>query len=246
MRHGLVGILVMLGVLLLAVGCSTAASIDTAETTTPTSTTVPETTSTTVPPTTLAETTTTTVAEAKPVVSEELLALLDTYETAYNTGDETAFRSLFAADFSSANPNDTGTRQTVEERIAWMTNSQIQESTLSIERCIPTSYGAQCQFVHSGVVEDAIYFGSLINTVQVYAEDDKITQMLITYQPTYELQVKHGQQVLDWVAENYPDDRPNMSIIAIGIVNDQHGQDPVEVVELWTKYAPLWADAGRP
>lgn len=71
MKHGLAGILVMLGVLLVAGGCSTATGAESVDTTTSTSTTVTETTSTSVPPTTLAETTTTTTVPDTTTTTED-------------------------------------------------------------------------------------------------------------------------------------------------------------------------------
>jgi hypothetical protein len=131
--------------------------------TTPSTTQAPTPTTTeALPPTTVAtdEVTVTTIApivEADPVIPGELIALLDTYETVFNAGDEATFRALFAADFSWVRPEDSsGYRFLVDERVARMTNSRIQESTLSIENCVPTSEGAYCWFICSGAVETAL------------------------------------------------------------------------------------------
>ena len=222
--------------------------------TTPSTTQAPPPTTTEVlPPTTVAaeEAAVTTIApivEADPVIPGELIALLDTYETVFNTGDEATFRALFAADFSWVRPEDSsGYRFLVHERVGRMTNSRIQESTLSIENCVPTSEGAHCWFIYSGAVETALYFGPVTNGVRVHAVEGKITEMFIAEQQNVqELQDTHGRRMLAWVAERFPDDRAKMWLVGIGVVNDGNGRDPVEVVELWTKYLPLWAEAGRP
>jgi hypothetical protein len=190
--------------------------------------------------------TVTTVAEVEFVMTDEVVALLDSYEAAFNARDEAAFRSFFAPDFWRADPSSLEWKQSVEYMVNMMLNSRVQETTLSIEDCTPSDEGAQCKFKYAGAVEQALYFGPIIDTVQVHIVEGKIPDMLITEWETGDLQERSGQKVLDWVEENFPEDRPKMAIVAIGVVNDQFGLDPVEVLELWSKYVPLWAEAGRP
>ena len=130
--------------------------------------------------------------------------------------------------------------------VAIMTNSRIQETTLSIEDCVPTTEGARCKFVYAGAVEEALYLGPIRDTVTVSIADGEITHMLIKEWDTGFMQEVNGQKVLDWVEENFPDDRQKMTMVAIGVINDHFGADPIEVMELWAKYVPLWAEAGRP
>ena len=223
--------------------------------TTPSTTQPPPPTTEALPPTTVAtdeaveEVTVTTIApivEADPVMTEEVVALLDGYETAFNSGDEATFRSFFAADFWRADPSSVEWRQSVEYMLHMMTNSRIQGTTLSIENCTPTAEGARCEFVYDGAVEQGLYYGPIRDTVITFIDGGEVTHMLITEWETGDLQERSGQKVLDWVEENFPDDRPKMSIVAIGVANDQFGLDPIEVVELWAKYVPLWTEAGRP
>ena len=223
--------------------------------TTPSTTQPPPPTTEALPPTTVAtdeaveEVTVTMIApivEADPVMTEEVVALLDGYETAFNTGDEATFSSFFAADFWRADPSSVEWRQSVEYMMHMMTNSRIQGTTLSIENCIPTAEGARCEFVYDGAVEQGLYYGPIRDTVIVFVDDGEIDHMLITEWETGDLQERSGQKVLDWVEENFPEDRPKMQIIAIGVVNDQNGLDPIKALELWGKYVPLWTEAGRP
>lgn len=130
--------------------------------------------------------------------------------------------------------------------VAMMTNSRMQETTLSIESCTPTSEGARCEFVYAGAVEQALYFGPIKDSVRVFIADGEITHMLITEWETGDMQEVNGQKVLDWVEKSLPDDRPKMTIVAIGVINNQLGRDPIEVVELWATYVPVRAEAGRP
>jgi hypothetical protein len=215
----------------------------------------PPTTTEALPPTTVAtdeaveEVTVTTIApivEAEAVMTDEVVALLDSYQTAFNAGDEATFNSFFAEDFWRADPTSLDWWQPVEYMLHMMTNSHIQGTTLSIENCTPTAEGARCEFVYDGAVEQGIYYGPIRDTVTVFIDGGEVTHMLITEWETGDLQERSGQKVLDWVEENFPDDRPKMSIVAIGVVNDQLGLDPIEVVELWAKYVPLWTEAGRP
>jgi len=212
----------------------------------------PPTTTEALPPTTVAaaeEAIVTTIApivEAEPVMTDEVVALLDNYQTAFNTGDEAAFTSFFAADFWRADPSSVEWRQSAEYMLHMMTNSRIQGTTLSIENCTPTAEGARCEFVYDGAVEQGLYYGPIRDTVITFIDGGEVTHMLITEWETGDLQERSGQKVLDWVEENFPEDRPKMQIIAIGVVNDQNGLDPIEALELWGKYVPLWTEAGRP
>ncbi len=186
------------------------------------------------------------LAEVEPVMDESVVALLDRYEETFNTGDEETFRSFFADGYWRADPGSTEWRQSVDYMVNMMTNSRIQGTTLSIEKCTRTDDGAQCKFVYAGLVEEALYFGPIKDSVTVFIADDEITHMLITEWETGDMQERNSQKVLDWVEENFPEDRPKMAMIGIGVINDHFGRDPIEVVELWAKYVPMWAEAGRP
>lgn len=196
------------------------------------------------PPTTQAvveESTATTVApvvEAEPVMTDELLALLDSYETAFNNGDEAAFRALHTADARNVDEGNPGNNISLDRMVEEMMNLRRQESTLAIEDCAATSYGARCRFVYSGVVETALFDRPVTNTYALYIDGSQITELGM--KATSLVSGDPWQQVLDWVEENFREDRKDMILPNI---RDLLAFDDSE---LWLKYAPLWAEAGRP
>ncbi|TDI53485.1 MAG: hypothetical protein E2O95_02855 [Acidobacteria bacterium] len=202
------------------------------------------------PPTTQAVvegTTATTVApvvEAEPVMTDELLAFLESYEAAFNNADEVAFRALHTADARLVFEFNPGNNVTLDRLVEEMLNLRRQETILTIEDCIAASHGAQCNFVYSGPVETALWLGPVVNTNTFYIDGGQITEIGMrsstngavsggNLQDSFEL-------VLDWVERNFPEDRRNM--IRPGVRDLLAFDDS----ELWLKYAPLWAEAGRP
>jgi len=78
----------------------------------------------------------------------------------------------------------------------------------AIEDCVATSYGANCRFVYSGAVEIALFYGPVVNTYALYVDRGTITGLELR-----STTIQAGdpwQQVLDWVEENYPEDRGEM------------------------------------
>jgi hypothetical protein len=132
------------------------------------------------PPTTLVadeaaeEETVTTATEVGLVMTDEAVALLDSYEAAFNAGDEATFRSFFSPDFWRADPGFLDYKQPAGYMVNMMRNSRVQQTTLSIEDCTRTDEGAQCKFIYAGAVEQALYFGPIIDTVEVHIVDGTI------------------------------------------------------------------------
>jgi len=203
----------------------------------------------TTPPTTQAaveesvdEATATTVApvvEAEPVMTDEILALLTNYEAAFNNADDAAFRALYRPGAVMVDEDNPGLNVSLDKLVAQMMDLRRQESSLALEDCAATSYGALCNFVYSGAVETALFLGPLTETYALHIDRGQITELgwrSWTVGPNED----PWQHVRDWVEENFPEDRKNMLDSKDVFVLAS------EDSELWLKYAPLWAEAGRP
>lgn len=178
------------------------------------------------------------VVEAEPVMTPEVLALIGDYEAAFSASDEAAFRAIHSEDARTVDPSNVGGNSiTLDRMVDEMMNLRVQESTLEIEGCTATSSGARCDFVYSGVVEDALFDGSITNSVALRIESGRISEHGLTVQS---VQGDPWQQVLDWVEENFPEDREEM------VLPNLRDILAYEDSELWLEYAPLWAEAGRP
>jgi len=194
------------------------------------------------PPTTEAASPTTVapVVEAEPVMTDEILALLTNYEAAFNNADAAAFRALFTPDARFVQERNPGNTVSVDRLVGEMVNLRRQESTLALVDCTATSYGARCKFVYSGAVETALFYGPATNTIALYIDGGQITELGLRATSLPGVIPDPWQQVLDWVEENFPEDREDM---ISPMINDILAS---EDSELWLKYAPLWQEAGRP
>jgi len=180
------------------------------------------------PPTTVA-------AVAEPEMTDELLALLESYEAAFNDGDADSFRSLFSVDARREDSRDPGNTVSVDRIVDEMLWLGVRESSLDLDvsNCVATDVGADCEAAYSGPVETAMYeTGLLLRTYQLWVEDGKITRIKercdngdcrIQMSVVRWVQETHRVRLIDW----WP-------VLA--------GDD----AELWVEYAPLWAEAGRP
>jgi len=197
------------------------------------------------PPTTVAaeELSTTTEApvveaEPEPEMTDALLALVESYEAAFNSGDEEAFRSLFVDGVRRVVPTNPGLTTFLDKIVAEMINLDRQESTLAIEECTAMQDGVSCRFTFSGPVELALFGGPVTNTMRLHLDDGG----RIVEEDLRPFAAVNGpwRKVLDWVETNYPEVRAQM--IEPGFRDILAYEDSA----LWLEYAPLWAEAGRP
>jgi hypothetical protein len=193
------------------------------------------------PPTTVAaieEPTPTTVApvvDAEPVMTDEIIALLESYESAFNAGDAEAFRALFAVDARRADSRDPGNTVSVDKMVDEMLWLGVRASSLDLDigNCVAISDGARCEAAYSGPVEAAMYAeGVLERTYRLQIADGAITGIgetcpasdcRVQMNLAYWAKENHGVRLVDW----WP-------VLA--------GTD----AELWLEYAVLWGEAGRP
>ena len=182
------------------------------------------------PPTTVAA-----AAVEEPVMTDEIVALLESYEAAFNDGDTNRFRLLFSADARRVDSRDPGNSVSLDKIVDEMLWLGVRESTLDLNtsNCAATSYGVRCEAEYSGPVEAAMYEnGLLLRTYRLHIDDGKITEIeeactnddcRVQMSVAIWAENAHGVRLVDW----WP-------VLA--------GDD----AELWLEYAPLWADAGRP
>jgi hypothetical protein len=175
------------------------------------------------------------------VMTDELIAVADAYESNFNGGDVEAFRALFSSDVRRIGVPDEGSRKSLDFIVDEMTNLRRRASLLAIGDCEARSYGLACSFELSGPVELALFNEPLPYQVNLWlGEDGKIVKEVRNIVIDGVQLRSPWHAVLRWMQENHLDVRAQMK------ERNDGAALAYEDGEIWLEYAPLWAEAGRP
>lgn len=220
---------------LLAAACSS--SDDTPnDTDAATDTTVATTTAT--PTTTVAvieETTTTT--EVTPTVSDAQSATITAYETAWNDGDEDAFRTLFAPGAVVEVPVFFDGEHDVDRLVMHSAGHRTMGTELSIDGCIPSGENVICTGEFDGLVPIAMNHVPWRGTYVFSFEDEQITHIVQSCIICWDGDAE--ERLTAWVKTVDP---TAVDVLAFGY----NLPNPLEKAAAWLEWAPKWQEAGRP
>lgn len=221
-------------------GDATDAAGDAPPATTPTTIAAP---ATTVAPTVAAPTTTvaaieetTTTTEAAVVVSDAQTAILAAYVTAWNTGDEDAFRVLFAPGVVIEKPvlNDGADVDRLLQHSAGM---RAMGTELGIEGCAASGENVICEFQFDGLVPTAMNFGPWRDRYVFSFEDGQITHIKVSCIICWDGDA--DERLRAWVKTVDPTALDTL-IFGYNLPLTE------EKAAAWLEWAPKWQEAGRP
>ncbi|MCL1588844.1 MAG: nuclear transport factor 2 family protein [Actinomycetia bacterium] len=222
---------------LLAAACSSSDDT-TSDTDAATDTTVATTTAT--PTTTVAaieETPTTT--EVAPTVSDVQTATLAAYQTAWNDGDEDAFRALFAPGALLENSEYELQGGDVDRMLTYMRGRRAMGIELSIDGCAPSDETVICEAEFDGVVPIAMNFAPWRDRLIFSFEDEQITHIVTTCVICWNADT--DREFLAWI-QTQGVDQTLLDVLDFGytlIETEAKGA-------AWLEWAAKWQEAGRP
>ena len=238
--------IIVIAFALLSAACSSSDDT-TSDTDAATDTTVATTTAT--PTTTVAvieETPTTTVAvieetttttEVAPTVSDAQSATIAAYETAWNDGDEDAFRALFAPGAVIEVPVFFDGDHDVDRLVMHSAGHRTMETELSIDGCIPSGENVICTGEFDGLVPIAMNHVPWRDRYIFSFEDEQITHIVQSCIICWDGDA--DGRLTAWVKTVDP---TAVDVLAFGY----NLPNPLEKAAAWLEWAPKWQEAGRP
>lgn len=187
------------------------------------------------------ETSTTLTAEQEPgapVLTDAMLAFIDSYPNAFNTGDPAVFRDVFAVGATRALRDSPELLISVDQIIEEMTHLVARQSTLTLENCTPLPTAVTCDTVISGPVENALFDGPIVARDTYIVDTEGKVSSVSASAPQVDFNAQANFE--RWMEAEHPDVYAEMLDLSFRQFL------AYEDSEIYLEWAPIWAELGRP
>ena len=179
---------------------------------------------------------TTTTTEVATTVSDAQSATIAAYETAWNDGDEDAFRALFTPGAVIEVPVFFDSDD-IDRLVMHSAGHRTMGTELSIDGCIPSGENVISTGEFDGLVPIAMNHVPWRDRYIFSFEDEQITHMVQSCIICWDGEA--DTRLTAWVKTVDP---TAVDVLAFGY----NLPNPLEKAAAWLEWAPKWQEAGRP